>query len=48
MRADIEFHGHNDSGSAIANAYAALQAGYTHRTTILALGSVTASRRSVG
>jgi homocitrate synthase len=39
VRADIEFHGHNDSGCAIANAYAALQAGATHiDTTILGIG----------
>lgn len=37
--ADIEFHGHNDSGCAIANAYAALEAGATHiDTTILGIG----------
>ncbi|MCB9449805.1 MAG: homocitrate synthase [Anaerolineaceae bacterium] len=36
---DIEFHGHNDSGCAIANAYAALEAGATHiDTTILGIG----------
>jgi len=36
---DIEFHGHNDSGSAIANACAALEAGATHiDTTILGIG----------
>ncbi|MEM9954904.1 MAG: homocitrate synthase [Chloroflexota bacterium] len=36
---DIEFHGHNDSGSAIANACAALQGGATHiDTTILGIG----------
>ncbi|MFP3896386.1 MAG: homocitrate synthase [Anaerolineales bacterium] len=36
---DIEFHGHNDSGCAIANAYCALQAGATHvDTTILGIG----------
>ncbi len=39
VRADIEFHGHNDSGCAIANAYSALQAGVTHiDTTILGIG----------
>ena len=27
LRAEIEFHGHNDSGCAIANAYAALEGG---------------------
>ncbi len=37
--ADIEFHGHNDSGSAIANAFAALEAGATHiDTTVLGIG----------
>lgn len=36
---DVEFHGHNDSGSAIANACAALQGGATHiDTTILGIG----------
>ncbi len=36
---DIEFHGHNDSGCAIANAYAALEAGATHiDTSILGIG----------
>lgn len=35
----IEFHGHNDSGCAIANACAALEAGATHiDTTILGIG----------
>ena len=39
VSADIEFHGHNDSGCAIANAYAALQAGATHiDTTVLGIG----------
>ncbi len=39
VSADIEFHGHNDSGCAIANAYAALRAGATHiDTTILGIG----------
>ncbi|MBI5957094.1 MAG: homocitrate synthase [Chloroflexi bacterium] len=38
-RLDIEFHGHNDSGCAIANACAALEAGATHiDTTILGIG----------
>jgi len=38
-RAEIEFHGHNDSGCAIANAYAALEAGATHiDTTVLGIG----------
>lgn len=36
---DVEFHGHNDSGCAIANALAALEAGATHiDTTILGIG----------
>lgn len=36
---DIEFHGHNDSGCAIANAYCALDAGATHvDTSILGIG----------
>ena len=36
---DIEFHGHNDSGCAIANAYCALEAGVTHvDTTVLGIG----------
>ncbi len=39
VKADIEFHGHNDSGCAIANAYAALEAGATHiDTTVLGIG----------
>ena len=38
-RADIEFHGHNDTGCAIANSYAALEAGATHiDTTVLGIG----------
>jgi homocitrate synthase len=38
-RADIEFHGHNDSGCAVANAFAALEAGATHvDTTVLGIG----------
>ncbi len=38
-RAAIEFHGHNDSGCAIANAYAALEAGATYiDTTVLGIG----------
>jgi homocitrate synthase len=37
--ADIEFHGHNDSGCAVANAFAALEAGATHvDTTVLGIG----------
>jgi homocitrate synthase len=36
---DIEFHAHNDTGCAIANAFAALEAGATHiDTTILGIG----------
>jgi homocitrate synthase len=36
---DIEFHAHNDTGCAIANALAALEAGATHiDTTILGIG----------
>ncbi|MEM6527205.1 MAG: homocitrate synthase, partial [Chloroflexota bacterium] len=36
---DIEFHGHDDSGCAIANALCALQAGATHvDTTVLGIG----------
>ncbi len=37
--ADIEFHGHNDTGCAIANAHAALEAGATHiDTSVLGIG----------
>lgn len=36
---DLEFHGHNDTGCAIANSYAALEAGATHiDTTVLGIG----------
>jgi len=36
---DVEFHGHNDSGCAIANAYCALEAGASHvDTSILGVG----------
>ena len=36
---DIEFHGHNDTGCAIANAWAALNAGATHiDTSVLGIG----------
>ena len=39
IKADIEFHGHNDTGCAIANAHAALLAGATHiDTTVLGIG----------
>jgi homocitrate synthase len=36
---DIEFHGHNDTGCAIANAYEAVRAGATHvDTSVLGIG----------
>src|SRR4029077_7628603 len=36
---DIEFHAHNDTGCAVANALAALEAGATHiDTTVLGIG----------
>jgi homocitrate synthase len=39
VHCDIEFHGHNDTGCAIANAYAALQGGATHvDTSVLGIG----------
>ncbi|MGH2443258.1 MAG: homocitrate synthase [Chloroflexota bacterium] len=39
VRCDIEFHGHNDAGCAIANAFEALDAGATHiDTTVLGIG----------
>jgi len=39
VAANIEFHGHNDCGCAIANAYTALEAGATHvDTTVLGIG----------
>lgn len=39
VRADIEFHGHNDTGCAIANAFSALEAGATHiDTSVLGIG----------
>lgn len=39
VRADIEFHGHNDSGCAIANSFSALEAGATHvDTSVLGIG----------
>lgn len=39
VRCDIEFHGHNDGGCAIANAYSAIEAGATHiNTTVLGIG----------
>jgi len=39
VHADIEFHGHNDTGCAIANAFSALEAGATHiDTSVLGIG----------
>jgi len=39
VQCDIEFHGHNDTGCAIANAYCALEAGATHvDTSVLGIG----------
>ncbi len=39
VHADIEFHGHNDTGCAIANAFAALEGGATFiDTTLLGIG----------
>ncbi len=39
VKADIEFHGHNDTGCAIANAFVALEAGATHiDTCVLGIG----------
>jgi homocitrate synthase len=39
LQADLEFHGHNDSGCAIANAYAAIEAGACFiDTTVLGIG----------
>lgn len=39
VNADIEFHGHNDTGCAIANAFVALEAGATHiDTSVLGIG----------
>ena len=39
VKADIEFHGHNDAGCAIANAFEALDAGATHvDTSVLGIG----------
>jgi len=36
---DIEFHGHDDTGCAVANAYCALEAGATHvDTSVLGIG----------
>ncbi len=39
VHCDIEFHGHNDTGCAIANAFEAIRAGATHiDTSILGIG----------
>jgi len=39
LKADIEFHGHNDTGCAIANCVSALEAGATHiDTSVLGIG----------
>jgi len=39
LKAEIEFHGHNDSGCAIANSFTALEAGATHiDTSVLGIG----------
>jgi homocitrate synthase len=39
VRCDMEFHGHNDTGCAIANSFAALEAGATHiDTSVLGIG----------
>jgi homocitrate synthase len=39
VKAGIEFHGHNDSGCAIANSFSALEAGATHiDTSVLGIG----------
>ena len=39
VAAEIEFHGHNDSGCAIANSFSALEAGATHiDTSVLGIG----------
>jgi homocitrate synthase len=39
VQTDIEFHGHNDAGCAIANAFEALDAGATHvDTSVLGIG----------
>ena len=39
VKCDIEFHGHNDTGCAIANSFTALEAGATHiDTSILGIG----------
>jgi len=39
INCDMEFHGHNDTGCAIANSFAALEAGATHiDTSVLGIG----------
>ena len=39
MTCDIEFHGHNDAGCAIANSYSILEGGATHiDTSVLGIG----------
>jgi homocitrate synthase len=39
VRCDIEFHGHNDTGCAVANAFCALEGGATHvDTSVLGIG----------
>ncbi|KAG2382840.1 hypothetical protein C9374_004807 [Naegleria lovaniensis] len=39
VNCDIEFHGHNDTGCAIANSFTALEAGCTHiDTSVLGIG----------
>ena len=39
LKSGIEFHGHNDSGCAIANSFTALEAGATHiDTSVLGIG----------
>lgn len=39
VHCDIEFHGHNDTGCAVANAYCALEGGATHvDTSVLGIG----------
>ncbi len=39
VRCDIEFHGHNDSGCAVANTFCAYEAGATHLdVTVLGIG----------
>jgi homocitrate synthase len=39
VRCDIEFHGHNDAGCAVANSFEAIEAGATYvDTTVLGIG----------